>query len=122
MWILGKEAALLLCVALALTPAFKMKFWNLGGEGQIMIGALATAACMIYLGESLPEPALMIGRGRSEFDKVQAMCSASPFSCVRIIIKSKYELKVRIESSFDSPLNSDEVAASRTSATFRPII
>lgn len=60
MWILGKEAALLLCVALALTPAFKMKFWNLGGEGQIMIGALATAACMIYLGESLPEPALMI--------------------------------------------------------------
>jgi simple sugar transport system permease protein len=60
MWILGKETALLLCVALALTPAFKMKFWNLGGEGQIMIGALVTAACMIYLGESLPEPVLII--------------------------------------------------------------
>ena len=59
-WILGKETALLLCVALALTPAFKMKFWNLGGEGQIMIGALATAACMICIGDSVPEPVLMI--------------------------------------------------------------
>ena len=59
-WILGKETALLLCVALALTPAFKIKFWNLGGEGQIMIGALVTAACMICLGNTLPEPVLMI--------------------------------------------------------------
>lgn len=59
-WILGKETALLLCVALALTPAFKMKFWNLGGEGQILIGALVTAACMIYMSNSVPEPVLMI--------------------------------------------------------------
>ena len=59
-WILAKEASVLLAVALALTPAFKMKFWNLGGEGQIMIGALVTAAVMIYLGESVPEPVLMI--------------------------------------------------------------
>lgn len=59
-WIMGKETAVLLLVALALTPAFKMKFWNLGGEGQIMIGALVTAACMIYLGDSVSEPVLMI--------------------------------------------------------------
>ena len=30
-WILLQETALLLCVSLALTPAFRMKFWNLGG-------------------------------------------------------------------------------------------
>ena len=30
-WILGQEIAMLLCVSLALTPAFRMKFWNLGG-------------------------------------------------------------------------------------------
>ncbi|MBR6444303.1 MAG: ABC transporter permease [Firmicutes bacterium] len=59
-WILGKELAILLCVSLGLTPAFKMKFWNLGGEGQVLIGALATAAVMLYLGERLPGPLLMI--------------------------------------------------------------
>ena len=57
-WILGKEVAILLCVSLALTPAFRMKFWNLGGEGQVLIGALVTAACMIYM-KSLPQPLLI---------------------------------------------------------------
>ncbi len=58
-WILGKEVAILLCISLALAPAFKMKFWNLGGEGQVLIGALVTAACMIYL-KSLPQPLLIL--------------------------------------------------------------
>ena len=43
-----KEVMLLLLVALALTPAFKMKFWNIGGQGQILIGALATSIVMFY--------------------------------------------------------------------------
>ena len=59
MWILGKEVAILLCVSLALTPAFRMKFWNLGGEGQVLIGALVTSACMIYM-HSLPQPLLIL--------------------------------------------------------------
>lgn len=59
-WTMGKEVAVLLCISLALTPAFRMRFWNLGGEGQILIGALATAACMILLGESLPGPVLVL--------------------------------------------------------------
>ena len=59
-WILGKELAVLLLISLALTPAFKMRFWNLGGEGQVMIGALATSACMIYLGSVLPNPLLIL--------------------------------------------------------------
>ena len=53
-WILGQNVAILLCVSLAVTPAFKMRFWNVGGEGQIMIGGLATAACMILLGDKIP--------------------------------------------------------------------
>ena len=53
-WILGQNMAILLCVSLAVTPAFKMRFWNVGGEGQILIGGLATAACMILLGDKLP--------------------------------------------------------------------
>ncbi|MEE0772279.1 MAG: ABC transporter permease [Anaerovoracaceae bacterium] len=55
-----KELALLLCVALALTPAFKMKFWNLGAEGQILMGAWATALCMIYMGDTIPSWLLII--------------------------------------------------------------
>ncbi len=37
-----------------MTPAFKMRFWNIGGEGQVLVGGLATAACMILLGDKLP--------------------------------------------------------------------
>ncbi len=58
-WIMLQEVALLLCVSLALTPAFRMKFWNLGGEGQILAGGLASAACMILLGDKVPNAALI---------------------------------------------------------------
>ena len=60
MLLLFKELAVLLSVALALTPAFKMRFWNLGGEGQILMGAWATALCMIYMGDSIPSGLLII--------------------------------------------------------------
>ena len=53
-WILFQNIAILLCVSLAVTPAFKMRFWNVGGEGQILVGGLATAACMILLGDKIP--------------------------------------------------------------------
>ena len=39
---------------LAVTPAFKMKFWNIGAEGQALMGGFATAACMILFGDKLP--------------------------------------------------------------------
>ncbi|HAQ63574.1 MAG TPA: ABC transporter permease [Ruminococcaceae bacterium] len=53
-WSMLQNVAMLLCVSLAVTPAFKMKFWNIGAEGQVLIGGLATTACMILLGNSLP--------------------------------------------------------------------
>lgn len=59
-WNLLNETVILLGISLALTLAFKMKFWNCGGEGQTLIGGLATAACMLFLGESLPLPVLFI--------------------------------------------------------------
>ena len=59
-WILGQNIAILLCVSLAVTPAFKMRFWNVGDEGQILIGGLATAACMILLGDKLPNWLLIV--------------------------------------------------------------
>ena len=59
-WILGQNLAVLLCVSLAVTPAFKMRFWNVGGEGQILAGGLATAACMILLGDKVPNWLLIV--------------------------------------------------------------
>ena len=59
-WILGQNLAILLCVSLAVTPAFKMRFWNVGGEGQILAGGLATAACMILLGDKVPNWLLIV--------------------------------------------------------------
>ena len=51
---LFRDTAILLCIALAVTPAFKMRFWNIGAEGQVLAGGLAAAACMICLGHWPP--------------------------------------------------------------------
>ena len=59
-WSLLKELSILLMVSVALAPAFKMKFWNLGGGGQVMAGVLATAACMITMENKLPSGAIII--------------------------------------------------------------
>ena len=59
-WNLLQNTAILLCISLAVTPAFKMKFWNIGAEGQVLIGGLATASCMIFFGEKLPTPILIL--------------------------------------------------------------
>lgn len=59
-WSLLQGLAMLLCVSLAVTPAFKMRFWNIGAEGQVLIGGLATAACMITLDDKLPNVLLIV--------------------------------------------------------------
>lgn len=59
-WTTIRETAILLLIAVGLTPAFKMKFWNIGAEGQIMMGAIATCAMMIYLKDSVPGWLLLI--------------------------------------------------------------
>ena len=46
-WILMQNVAILLCISLAVTPAFRMRFWNIGAEGQVLISGLAAASCMI---------------------------------------------------------------------------
>ena len=59
-WVTFQNVAILLIIALALTPAFKMRFWNIGGEGQVLMGGLAAAACMLKLGGSLPNAAVIL--------------------------------------------------------------
>ncbi len=59
-WLLLLDAALLLGVSMALIPAFKMKFWNLGGNGQILIACLCSYSLSFFLGGKIPEWLLLL--------------------------------------------------------------
>ena len=59
-WALAQKTAMLLCIALALTPAFRMRFWNTGAEGQVLAGGMAAAAVMLKCGSLVPNWLLFI--------------------------------------------------------------
>lgn len=59
-WITIRDMLVLLCIAVGLAPAFKMRFWNIGAEGQILVGGAVSAALMIYFGDKLPNPVLLV--------------------------------------------------------------
>lgn len=59
-WVMIRDLMMLLCIAIGLAPAFKMRFWNIGAEGQILVGGIAAAAFMIYLGNSIPLVPLLL--------------------------------------------------------------
>ena len=54
LWPTIKTAAKLLCIAVALAPAFKMRFWNIGAEGQVLVGGIAAATIMFYFSDLPP--------------------------------------------------------------------
>lgn len=60
LWVTIRDTMILLCIAVGLTPAFKMRFWNIGAEGQILAGAAAAAAVMIYGGDSMSNGVLLV--------------------------------------------------------------
>ena len=66
---LGKKTAIrqtvkiaipLLGTALAIAPCFKMKFWNIGAEGQITAGAIGAAWFALFWADRLPGPMLLV--------------------------------------------------------------
>ena len=60
LWQTIRDTMVLLCISIGLAPAFKMKFWNIGAEGQILIGGACSAAVMIYAGDKMPTGLLLI--------------------------------------------------------------
>ena len=83
-WVLLQNIAMLLCVALAVTPAFRMRCWNLGGEGQALIGGLAAAACMILLPGKLPNWAILLCM------TVTSILAGAVWAAVPAIFKARY--------------------------------
>lgn len=59
-WTTIREMMVLLIISVGLTPAFRMKFWNIGAEGQILMGATASAAMMIYAKDAMPNWLLLL--------------------------------------------------------------
>ena len=58
-----KAAIPLLGTALAIAPCFKMKFWNIGAEGQITAGATAATYFALFWVDKLPSPLLLLVMG-----------------------------------------------------------
>lgn len=50
---------LLIC-ALAITLAFKMRFWNIGAEGQFLLGATAASYFALFFYDKMPQPLLLL--------------------------------------------------------------
>ncbi len=55
-----KIAVPLLGCALAIAPCFKMRFWNIGGEGQITMGAVAATFFALNFAGTVPHVLLLI--------------------------------------------------------------
>lgn len=47
-WKLLLDACLLLGFGIAIVPAFKMKYWNMGANGQVIMGTLVAIVIMFY--------------------------------------------------------------------------
>ena len=79
------DIAILLCISLAVTPAFRMRFWNTGAEGQVLIGCLATAACMCWLGGKVPNGVLIL------IMTVSAIVSGMIWGVIPAIFKAQWK-------------------------------
>ena len=83
-WKLVKDMAILLCISLAVTPAFRMKFWNIGAEGQVLVGCLATTACLFYMGGTVPDWLLIV------FMLITALLAGAVWGLIPAFFKAKW--------------------------------
>ncbi len=84
-WKMVKDLAVLLSISLAVTPAFKMKFWNIGAEGQVLISCLASVACVIYFGGKMPNWLLLVCMA------VAAIVMGAIWAVIPAIFKAKWD-------------------------------
>ena len=95
-WVLFSDTAILLGISLALTPAFKMKFWNCGGEGQVLVGALISAMMMLFIGDKIPLALLIV------LSAVLSTAIGSVWALIPAVFKAKWNIN---ETLFTLMLN-----------------
>ena len=90
---LGKKTAIrqtvkiaipLLGCALAIAPCFKMRFWNIGAEGQITAGAIAASYFALFWTDRLSSPVLLAVMG------VAAAIAGGLWALVPAFFKAKW--------------------------------
>lgn len=70
--------------SVALSLAFKMRFWNIGGEGQFILGAIAAATVAFKLGPVLPGAATLL------LMCLAAMLLAGLYGALTAVLKVKF--------------------------------
>ncbi len=79
-----KEFVPLALTSVALSLAFKMRFWNIGGEGQFILGAISAAAVAFLLGPVLPQPLTLL------LMCMAAMLAAGLYGLIAAALKVKF--------------------------------
>ena len=84
-WVTIRDTMMMLCIGIGLAPAFKMRFWNIGAEGQILVGGIATSAVLIYCGSTMPTWALLL------VSFVASTIAGAIWGFIPAIFKARYE-------------------------------
>lgn len=79
-----KEFVPLVLTSVALSLAFKMRFWNIGGEGQFIIGSLSAAFVALKFGASMPMWLTLV------IMCVAAMLAAGIYGLIAGVLKVKF--------------------------------
>lgn len=79
-----KIAIPLLITAIGISTAFKMRFWNIGGEGQILVGAVAAGYFGLFTAHIFPKTPLVI------LMVVAAMVAGGLYGVLPAICKAKW--------------------------------
>lgn len=75
----------LLITGIGIALAFKMKFWNIGGEGQILVGGIASTALVIYTRpDAMPEWVLLL------LMFIVAVIAGSLYAAIPAFFKTKW--------------------------------
>ena len=83
-WVTIRDAMMLLCIGIGLAPAFKMKFWNIGAEGQILVGGCMTAGLMLALGGTVPTPVLLV------IMAIASLCAGAVWGMIPAVFKARW--------------------------------
>ncbi len=78
------KAVPLVITSLGILVAFKMKFWNIGGEGQIMMGAFGASLVALNIPASFPAPLVLL------FMAVSAIFFGGIWAFIPAFFKAKF--------------------------------
>ena len=74
----------LLITAIGISTAFRMKFWNIGAEGQILVGAVAAGAFGLFTAHIFPKIPLVI------LMMVSSIIAGGLYGLIPALFKSKW--------------------------------